>query len=85
MIYKAKSYTSIHSVRELLRRLGAPSELVECGRLLDRHYVPSSRYPNAWPYGPPRSHYTRSGAEKAINYARRRVEYVSREIGGSEH
>ncbi len=44
-----------HSITELLMRVPAafaPTErLVECGKSLDRHYIPT-RYPDAYPAGP---------------------------------
>lgn len=83
MIKRMGRYDPIHSVAELLRRLGeaveVPPGLVEKGEKLDRHYIPS-RYPNAWPYGAPHKHYRREDAEEALAYAREVVGFVRREI-----
>ncbi|MHC1586535.1 MAG: HEPN domain-containing protein [Candidatus Hecatellaceae archaeon] len=79
MIYKFKRYDEIHSVAELLRRIQAPGELVEIGEQLDRYYIPT-RYPNAWPSGPPHTHYRRDEAEKAVEAARRIIQYVQDQL-----
>lgn len=58
-----------HSVVTLLRKSAAqfqaPAELLEGGRELDLHYVPS-RYPNGLPSGYPHRFYGKETAEKAI-------------------
>jgi len=85
MIKRAKTYTGIHSVAELLRMLrrvlDVPGELVKAGEKLDRYYVPT-RYPNAWPYGAPHKHYTEEDAREALEYARRILEFVKEKIEG---
>jgi len=70
-----------HSVALLLERASAslgwdvPGDLVECGKLLDKYYVPT-RYPNAWAEGAPHYYYTRREASEAIACARLVVEWV---------
>jgi HEPN domain-containing protein len=72
-----------HSVRELLRALPpahAPSQdLIEAGRRLDRHYVPS-RYPNAHPSGAPRESYEEADAQQAVADAEKVVSWCDQGI-----
>jgi len=78
-----------HSIRVLLERffaktssrdLGLEAELLVCARELDRHYIPS-RYPNALPAGTPHEAYDEETSQRAIECARRILEYVKRVIG----
>lgn len=61
-----------HAVNLLLTELPAgvrpPPELIDLAKELDQHYI-APRYPNAHPAGPPSEYYTRSMAERAIQYA----------------
>ncbi len=83
MIRKLRRYETIHSVAELLRRLGSsihvPQDLVRKGEKLDRYYIPT-RYPNAWPYGAPYRHYDEEDARTALQYAREVIEFVKRKL-----
>jgi len=83
MIKELKRYDPIHSVAELLRRLSTvlnvPKELITIGEKLDRYYIPT-RYPNAWPYGAPHTHYSEEDAKEALNYAEKVMEFAKREI-----
>ncbi|MET1160665.1 MAG: HEPN domain-containing protein [Thermoprotei archaeon] len=83
MIKKLGRYEPIHSVAELLRRISGiidiPRELVEKAEKLDRFYIPT-RYPNAWPWGPPYKHYDENDAKTALEYAREVIEFARREI-----
>lgn len=79
LIFKFKKFETIHSVVELLKRVGASEELIKLGIELDRHYI-TSRYPNAWPLGSPSKMYREEDAVSAVNAARRIIEYVEREI-----
>ncbi|MGB9705851.1 MAG: HEPN domain-containing protein [Pyrobaculum sp.] len=86
LIAKSGRYARSHSVLALVleaERLGLapPPELREAAEELDRHYVPS-RYPNAWPWGPPHAHYRAADAEKCIKNAEAVLEYVRRAVGG---
>ncbi|BES81629.1 HEPN domain-containing protein [Pyrodictium abyssi] len=70
-----------HSVAKLLERLqeelGAelPPGILECGKLLDKLYIPT-RYPDAWSEGPPHYYYTQRDADRAIECARSVIEWV---------
>ncbi|MFW6161219.1 MAG: HEPN domain-containing protein [Planctomycetota bacterium] len=72
-----------HSVRELLEALEpamAPSrELLEAGRRLDRHYIPS-RYPNAHPAGAPRQAYGEADARQAVADAEKVVTWCDQNL-----
>ena len=61
-----------HALHDLLAELGrtlqVPDQLLESGRVLDRHYI-APRYPNAHPAGAPHFHYTRAEATQAIGHA----------------
>jgi len=83
MIKRAGSYTGVHSVAELLRRLRGsvqvPERLIDLGEKLDRYYIPT-RYPNAWPYGAPHKHYSEEEARQALEYAGEVLRFVRGEI-----
>ena len=49
-------------------------ELVDTARELDRHYI-ATRYPNSYPEGSPMEYYSKSNAERCIDYARRVIEF----------
>lgn len=74
-----------HSVRVLLQRffnstgLTPVEELLICARELDRHYIPS-RYPNAHPAGTPHEAYDEESSRRAIECARKVVEYARKTI-----
>jgi len=61
-----------HSVMRLLQALppevGITEELVDCGRILDRFYIPT-RYPNGFDYGKPADYYTEADSRQAIGCA----------------
>jgi HEPN domain-containing protein len=69
-----------HSVWGLLDQLPAPlrppDDLVEAGRRLDRHYIPT-RYPHAFPGGAPCERYAAPEAEEAIRDAERIVAFCT--------
>jgi HEPN domain-containing protein len=68
-----------HVVAKLLSELpeqaAVPSELIEKGRVLDNHYIPT-RYPNSHPEGSPFEHYGSLQSEEAINYAREIITFI---------
>jgi len=65
-----------HSVSQLLLNGGVSDEdLLHCARELDLHYIPS-RYPNAHPSGTPHEVYDERISARALECARRIVEYV---------
>jgi len=61
-----------HSVKSLLEELppaaGVTPELVDCGRILDRFYIPT-RYPNGFDNGKPADYYTAADSAQAIGCA----------------
>ena len=61
-----------HSVKSLLEGLPADvsvtEELVDCGRTLDRFYIPT-RYPNGFDDGKPADYYTATDSQQAIGCA----------------
>jgi HEPN domain-containing protein len=67
-----------HSVSKLLESLPneykPPPELIEMAKELDKYYI-STRYPNFYPEGSPMDYYTRSEAKRAIEYARKIIEF----------
>ena len=67
-----------HSVFRLLENLPQeykpPRDLIEIAKELDRHYI-STRYPNFYPEGAPMDYYTELDAKRAVEYARRVVEF----------
>jgi len=74
-----------HSIRILLERyferVGERREdLLVYARELDRHYIPS-RYPNAYPAGIPHEAYDEPTARRALEAARRILDYVRERIG----
>ncbi len=81
LLYSVNEAPWGHSVRILLERyfkkagVGRDEGLLRCARELDMHYV-LSRYPNAHPAGTPHEAYDEATARKALNAARRIIEYV---------
>lgn len=67
-----------HSVYDLLvhlqSRVGVDEELLEHALELDKAYIPA-RYPNAHPSSSPRRRYTKSEAERFIEFAGRILEF----------
>jgi HEPN domain-containing protein len=65
-----------HSVAGLLSGLDrVPPEVVDAGKALDRHYVPT-RYPNAQPEGAPGDLYTERDASLALEDAAKVIEHA---------
>lgn len=73
-----------HSVTILLgalaERTEVPVQLVEAGKRLDKHYIPT-RYPNGFEAGAPTDYYTRSEAEAAVDDATRILEFCRGALG----
>ncbi len=86
LLYSVNEAPWGHSVRLLLERyferIGERDEmLLRCARELNRHYIPSG-YPNAHPPGvTPHEAYDEEAAGKALEAARRIVEYARRKLG----
>jgi HEPN domain-containing protein len=65
-----------HSVAGLLAGLhGAPDPVMDAGRALDKHYIPT-RYPNSHPEGAPGDLYTEREARQALVDASTVIEHV---------
>lgn len=80
LIARAGRYERTHSAYALLLAveragLAVSQEVKEAAEELDRHYVPS-RYPNAWPWGPPHAHYKERDAESCLKNAKAVLDYV---------
>ncbi len=65
-----REYVTGHSLMELRVAVGmeVPAEIVDCGRELDKVYIPS-RYPDAYDAGAPMDYYRASDAEHAADCA----------------
>lgn len=75
-----------HSVRDLLRgladRVSVDDDLMDCGRRLDRHYVPA-RYPNGWESGSPMEYHTEEDARDAVRCAERILRFCHGLLAGA--
>jgi len=67
-----------HSVTGLCQALAeemeVPAELLEAGKRLDKHYIPS-RYPNGFASGAPGDYYTRDDADRAVQDANQIIRF----------
>jgi HEPN domain-containing protein len=74
-----------HSVRSLLQglqeRANVPDDVRDCGRKLDRHYVPA-RYPNGWDSGVPKDYYGEDDAREAVACAERVIRFCDGLLAG---
>jgi HEPN domain-containing protein len=70
-----------HAVARLLQELpvSVPDGLVEKGKVLDNHYVPT-RYANGHPEGAPFEHYGPLQSEETIRYAGEIIRFVRDEM-----
>ena len=72
-----------HTITPLLGGLSgsdaADESLVQCGKVLDKHYIPT-RYPSGLDSGAPADFYTRQEAETACECARRLIDFCTRSI-----
>jgi len=72
-----------HSVSRMLRdlpeNLKPSQDIMQKAKELDKHYIPT-RYPNFHPEGAPLDYYTYDEAQKAVEGARRIVEYCRGKI-----
>ncbi len=75
-----------HSVTVLLggeglaERISIADDLVEAGKRLDKHYIPT-RYPNGFDAGAPTDYYTAAEAEDAIADAAKIMEFCQGALG----
>ena len=69
-----------HSVSKLLQRIAeegfdVPNEVMAAAKALDKCYIPT-RYPNAWSEGSPHEYYTEGDGRKAIEDAKKILNWV---------
>jgi len=73
-----------HTLTALIGRLpqikSAPDNIVNCSKILDKHYIPT-RYPNGFDSGAPTNFYTEEEAQKAIQCAEEIIEFCRNQIG----
>jgi HEPN domain-containing protein len=73
-----------HTLSLLLTALpedaAAPGPIVDAGKRLDKHYIPT-RYPNGFDRGAPVDFYTRGEADQAVADAEHIVEFCRHQIG----
>jgi len=72
-----------HAVSVLLANLPdaarPPDTLVDQGKELDKHYIPT-RYPNGFERGAPTDFYTRGEAERCIAHAEAILDFCRRQV-----
>ena len=72
-----------HSISRMLEHLPLehkpPAELINKGKELDRHYIPT-RYPNFHPEGAPMDYYTEEDARRAVKHAEEIIKYCRHKI-----
>ena len=61
----------------------APDSVVNCAKILDKHYIPT-RYPNGFDSGAPTDFYTEEEAQKAIQCAEAIIEFCRNQISRSK-
>ena len=74
-----------HSVTILLSNLPEfvrpVPDLIDNAKELDKHYI-ASRYPNSYPEGAPFQYYTKSEAERSVQYADKIIRFCEDRISG---
>ncbi|MHA1232308.1 MAG: HEPN domain-containing protein [Candidatus Helarchaeota archaeon] len=72
-----------HSTSQLLQNLPPnlrpDDDLINMAKELDKHYIPA-RYPNAHPSSAPMDYYTKIEAERAVNYAKKIIQFCKNKI-----
>ena len=58
---------------------GVSKDLVNCAKLLDKHYIPT-RYPNGFDSGAPTDFYTEEEARRAIECAEGIIEFCRHQV-----
>ncbi len=75
-----------HTVSALVGNLpaarAAGEGLMDCAKMLDKHYIPT-RYPNGFDSGAPTDLYTRKEAQDAIACAKRLIDFCHDQVGRS--
>ncbi len=62
---EARGHAIVAMAAALPERARFPTELLDAGRRLDRHYIPT-RYPNGFDCGTPRDYFTAADSTQAI-------------------
>lgn len=74
-----------HSVAMLLvglrERAHVAEDIVTCGRVLDRFYIPA-RYPNSWDEGSPKDYHSREDADHALRCCEEIVRFCQGLLAG---
>jgi HEPN domain-containing protein len=76
---EAWGHTLSALIGNLHPRVEVAPGLVECAKLLDKHYVPT-RYPNGFDSGAPTDFYTEREAREAIDHAEQILEFCRHQI-----
>jgi len=77
---EAWGHTLTALIGNLPQAASLPEHLVNCAKILDKHYIPT-RYPNGFDSGAPTDFYTKEEAEKAIECAKEILEFCSHQVG----
>ena len=73
----AISSTGLEAMSPIRMAISVTSDpLVDCGRILDRFYIPT-RYPNGFDYGKPGDYYTETDSQQAIGCAEKILRYCA--------
>lgn len=78
---EAWGHTLVHLLEGLREKVSVPPAVQECGRLLDRFYIPT-RYPNAWEQGAPSAFYSKEDAARAIACAEEILRFCNSLLAG---
>ena len=65
---EAWGHSVMRLVEGLAERTDVDASLLDCGRILDRYYIPT-RYPNGFDEGKPADYYSETDSEQAISCA----------------
>ncbi len=76
---EAWGHTLTALIGNLPNEVGASDSLVNCAKILDKHYIPT-RYPNGFDSGAPTDFYTKEEAKTAIKCAEEILEFCRHKI-----
>ena len=86
LYYKLSKEAWGHTVSALLgslpATLAAEAKLIDCAKLLDKHYI-LTRYPNGFDSGAPTDFYTKTEGKASIDCAKKIIEYCRNQIDES--
>jgi len=77
----AWGYSVLNLLEGLREKVTVPEEVLRCGRLLDRFYIPT-RYPNSWESGIPQEYYGEEDARQALDCAEKVLRFGERLLAG---